>query len=95
MFLRGWALKWTVPGTRKPRLRRITEAILLDPTRSPGLALRPRRHLLTRRGVSEVTAMTNLMLQPTGDPDDYEVTADGQNCWTHRAAGRGVVVGDR
>ena len=22
--------------------------------------------------------MTNLMLQPTGDPDDYEVTADGQ-----------------
>jgi len=22
--------------------------------------------------------MTNLMLQPTGDRDDYEVTADGQ-----------------
>jgi hypothetical protein len=25
-----------------------------------------------------VDAMTDLLLQPTGDPDDYEVVADGQ-----------------
>jgi hypothetical protein len=25
-----------------------------------------------------VVAMTDLLLQPTGDPDDYEVAADGQ-----------------
>jgi hypothetical protein len=25
-----------------------------------------------------VAAMTDLLLQPTGDPDDYEVVVDGQ-----------------
>jgi hypothetical protein len=38
--------------------------------------------------------MSDLLLQKTGDPDDYEVTAGGQISRAHRAAGGGVVLGD-
>ena len=32
----------------------------------------------TRGGRGFVEAMTDLLLQPTGDPDDYEVVVEGQ-----------------